>query len=57
MNVPFELAGTLFQCRVWSAISAIRPGRTLTYTDLARTLRDGAAAGRRRVRRESRSRS
>jgi methylated-DNA-[protein]-cysteine S-methyltransferase len=54
MNVPFELEGTLFQRRVWSAIATIRPGRTLTYTDLARTLRTaprpvGGACGANRL--------
>jgi methylated-DNA-[protein]-cysteine S-methyltransferase len=38
MDVPFELDGTPFQRRVWSAIATIVPGRTLTYNDLARTL-------------------
>jgi methylated-DNA-[protein]-cysteine S-methyltransferase len=54
MQVPFELAGTPFQCRVWTAIAAIRPGRTRTYTDLARTLKTaprpvGGACGANRL--------
>jgi methylated-DNA-[protein]-cysteine S-methyltransferase len=54
MQVPFELTGTPFQCRVWDAIAAIRPGRTRTYTDLARTLKTaprpvGGACGANRL--------
>ena len=53
MNVPFELEGTLFQRRVWSAISD-DPARP--HTDVHRSrahIANGAAAGRRRVRGES----
>ena len=34
-DLPFDYAGTPFQCRVWRQISAIPPGRTLTYKDVA----------------------
>jgi methylated-DNA-[protein]-cysteine S-methyltransferase len=54
MRVPFELEGTAFQCRVWNAIASIGPGRTLTYSDLARELRTaprpvGGACGANRL--------
>ena len=53
-QVPFEYAGTAFQCRVWREISAIAPGRTLTYNDIARSLRTaprpvGGACGKNRL--------
>ena len=35
-DVAVSLAGTPFQCRVWTALRAIAPGTTLTYTELAR---------------------
>lgn len=34
-SLPFATRGTLFQQRVWHAISEIPPGRTLTYGELA----------------------
>jgi methylated-DNA-[protein]-cysteine S-methyltransferase len=37
-DVPFEYAGTPFQVRVWQQISAIPPGRTARYVDIARRL-------------------
>jgi methylated-DNA-[protein]-cysteine S-methyltransferase len=54
IRVPFELAGTPYQCRVWSAIADIRPGTTLTYSDVARSLRTaprpvGTACGANRL--------
>jgi methylated-DNA-[protein]-cysteine S-methyltransferase len=39
-SIPVETGGTPFQQRVWSALRDIRPGRTLTYGQLA------ASAGR-----------
>jgi methylated-DNA-[protein]-cysteine S-methyltransferase len=42
IDVPFEYAGTPFQCRVWKEIAAIRTGTTLTYNDIARKLRTAA---------------
>ena len=53
-RVPFEYAGTAFQCSVWKKISAIPVGRTLTYNDVARTLRTaprpvGGACGANRI--------
>ncbi len=37
-NIDFKLQGTPFQCRVWQALSAIPPGETLTYGQLATKL-------------------
>ena len=53
-QVPFDYAGTAFQCRVWREISAIPCGSTLTYKDIARALRTaprpvGGACGRNRL--------
>jgi methylated-DNA-[protein]-cysteine S-methyltransferase len=53
-KIPFEYAGTPFQCRVWRAIREIPCGRTLTYKDIARALASGprpvgGACGRNRV--------
>ena len=53
-HLTFELSGTAFQCRVWRKITAIPPGRTLTYNDIARVLRTaprpvGGACGANRL--------
>jgi len=53
-DLPFDYAGTAFQCRVWRQISAIPVGRTLTYTDVARALKTaprpvGGACGANRL--------
>ena len=53
-DLPFEYRGTAFQCRVWRQISAIPPGRTLTYKDVARALKTaprpvGGACGANRI--------
>jgi methylated-DNA-[protein]-cysteine S-methyltransferase len=53
-DLPFEYSGTAFQCKVWRQISAIPPGRTLTYTDVARALKTaprpvGGACGANRI--------
>jgi methylated-DNA-[protein]-cysteine S-methyltransferase len=37
-DLPLRLVGTTFQHRVWRALSAILPGRTLTYGQLAQEL-------------------
>jgi methylated-DNA-[protein]-cysteine S-methyltransferase len=34
-SLPLAPAGTVFQRKVWQGISAIRPGRTHTYGELA----------------------
>ena len=53
-RIPFEYAGTAFQCCVWKKIRAIPAGRTLTYNDVARALRTaprpvGGACGANRM--------
>ena len=53
-RLPFGYEGTLFQCTVWRRVSAIRAGSTLTYNDIARTLRTaprpvGGACGANRI--------
>jgi methylated-DNA-[protein]-cysteine S-methyltransferase len=53
-RVPFEYAGTAFQCKVWREIAAIPAGTTLTYTEVARALRTaprpvGGACGANRI--------
>ena len=53
-NLPFEYAGTAFQCSVWREISAI-PAAARSPTTTSRGRSSGAAAGGRRVRREPRS--
>lgn len=37
-TLPFDYAGTPFQCRVWREIRRIPCGSTLTYLDIARRL-------------------
>jgi AraC family transcriptional regulator of adaptative response/methylated-DNA-[protein]-cysteine methyltransferase len=34
-SLPLDVRGTAFQRRVWEALQAIPPGRTLTYAELA----------------------
>ena len=53
-DMMFDLSGTAFQCKVWKKITAIPPGRTLTYNDIARVLRTaprpvGGACGANRL--------
>jgi methylated-DNA-[protein]-cysteine S-methyltransferase len=53
-EMMFELSGTAFQRKVWKKITAIPPGRTLTYNDIARVLRTaprpvGGACGANRL--------
>ena len=53
-DLPFDYSGTVFQCKVWRRISAIPPGRTLTYNDVARALQTaprpvGGACGANRI--------
>ena len=43
-SVPFVLAGTPFQQRVWQALTKILPGETPTYGELAHKLGTGARA-------------
>ena len=37
-DLPLETGGSAFQQRVWAAMCAIPPGRTLSYGDVARNL-------------------
>lgn len=37
-NLPLDIRGTAFQQRVWEALRAVPPGRTATYTEIARRL-------------------
>lgn len=46
-TLPLDPAGTAFQQRVWEALRRIPPGRTATYTEIARQL--GAPAASRAV--------
>jgi methylated-DNA-[protein]-cysteine S-methyltransferase len=53
-KIPFDYSGTAFQCKVWRAIGTIPAGRTLTYIDVARSLRTaprpvGGACGANRI--------
>lgn len=34
-NFPLDISGTLFQQRVWKALQTIKPGETLSYSQLA----------------------
>jgi len=43
-TVPLAPAGTAFQQRVWSALSAIPPGHSRTYGEVARVVRSAARA-------------
>ena len=43
-DVPVELAGSPFQCRVWKALRALAPGEVVTYGELAEQLDSGARA-------------
>lgn len=43
-TLPLDLRGTAFQCAVWHALSAIPPGSTATYAEIAARIgRPGAA--------------
>lgn len=38
LDLPLDLRGTAFQHRVWQALRKIRPGTTVSYSDIARRL-------------------
>lgn len=42
-DLPLDITGTAFQQRVWQALRAIPPGRTATYTEVARAIGDPRA--------------
>jgi methylated-DNA-[protein]-cysteine S-methyltransferase len=44
LDIPYALAGTPFQKRVWSAISDIPAGKVLTYSELAQRVGSGPRA-------------
>ena len=53
-TLPFDYAGTEFQCRVWRMISSINVGKTMSYKDIARRLKSaprpvGGACGANRI--------
>ena len=43
-NLPLAQQGTAFQQRVWNAISAIPPGQTRTYSEIAQQIGSGPRA-------------
>jgi methylated-DNA-[protein]-cysteine S-methyltransferase len=43
-TLPLDMHGTVFQCRVWEALTRIPAGETLTYGELAARLGSGARA-------------
>jgi AraC family transcriptional regulator, regulatory protein of adaptative response / methylated-DNA-[protein]-cysteine methyltransferase len=38
LDLPLDIRGTAFQARVWRALQKIPPGRTATYSDIARAI-------------------
>ena len=38
LDLPLDVRGTAFQERVWQALSAVRPGETVSYTELAKRI-------------------
>ena len=38
LALPLDVRGTAFQHRVWQALRNIRPGTTVSYSDIARRL-------------------
>ena len=38
LDLPLDIRGTAFQQRVWAALRAIPPGKTATYTEIARAI-------------------
>ncbi len=43
-NIPLDIQGTAFQHRVWEALRRIPPGKTVSYTDIARRIGKPQAA-------------
>ena len=39
VDLPLDIRGTAFQTRVWRALTRIPPGHTVSYAELARTIR------------------
>ena len=44
LNIPYALAGTPFQQRVWQAIAQIPAGHVMTYAELAQKVGSGPRA-------------
>lgn len=44
VDLPLDIRGTVFQQRVWEALRRIPPGKTMTYSEVARELGDPKAA-------------
>jgi AraC family transcriptional regulator of adaptative response/methylated-DNA-[protein]-cysteine methyltransferase len=42
-GLPLDIRGTAFQQRVWQALRDVPPGRTATYTEIARSIGDARA--------------
>jgi O-6-methylguanine DNA methyltransferase len=42
-DLPLDLRGTEFQCRMWAAVAAIPYGQTRTYADIARAIGNSKA--------------
>lgn len=43
-DVPLDVEGTAFQCKVWAAIGAVSFGKTITYGALAKKLKTSPRA-------------
>jgi AraC family transcriptional regulator of adaptative response/methylated-DNA-[protein]-cysteine methyltransferase len=43
LDLPLDVQGTAFQQRVWKALTRIPPGKTLTYTEIAKKIGEPAA--------------
>ncbi len=44
LSLPLDVAGTLFQRRVWKALCEVPPGETISYGELARRIGSPGAA-------------
>jgi AraC family transcriptional regulator of adaptative response/methylated-DNA-[protein]-cysteine methyltransferase len=38
LDLPLDVRGTAFQQRVWQALRKVPPGKTVSYTDVARSI-------------------
>jgi len=43
-DLPLDVRGTAFQCRVWTALRTIPPGKPISYGELARRVGRPAAS-------------
>ncbi|HWA80305.1 MAG TPA: bifunctional DNA-binding transcriptional regulator/O6-methylguanine-DNA methyltransferase Ada [Acetobacteraceae bacterium] len=44
LDLPLDIQGTAFQCRVWAALKAIPAGETASYAEIARRIGEPGAA-------------